>query len=240
MDRFECPKCGHNATIAPQLKDPLIDEESPGNFSIPALGAAAAAAAVGAVAWAALSIYLNYEYEFIAWVIGGLIGYATIKVGGSGQSMGILAAIITVLSIFCGKYAAVEFASLKYIGRGQYEDYLGTISLDIAALESIGEDPTDSQIADWLVTRGYYNETDRKVTPEAIDDFREQSIPFLLSFDPDAQNYDRWRREKEAEHHVWIEAQGGTLQVMIDDLNVMDVVFLLAGVSTAFALVRRG
>lgn len=71
-----------------------------------------AAGAVGAAVWAGVVAVTNYEIGWIAWGVGGLVGYAVAFGNANKQrsptAAGALAVGITVLAIAAGKYAAVQ------------------------------------------------------------------------------------------------------------------------------------
>jgi hypothetical protein len=71
-----------------------------------------AAGALGAVAWAAVVYFTQYEIGWIAWGVGALVGFAVAKGNGDGHrspaAAGALAVGITALSIVAGKYLAVQ------------------------------------------------------------------------------------------------------------------------------------
>lgn len=73
------------------------------------------AALVGAAAWGGIAYVTNYEIGWIAWGIGLLVGFAVMFGCGSqaGPTSGILAVVLTCLSIVGGKYAAVELTLQK-------------------------------------------------------------------------------------------------------------------------------
>jgi len=63
---------------------------------------------VGAGVWAALGYYANLEVGYVAWGIGLLVGLAVAATGKTGVTQGILAVIITTVSIAGGKLATVQ------------------------------------------------------------------------------------------------------------------------------------
>ena len=66
---------------------------------------------IGAVIWAAVTHYSGYEISWIAWGIGGLVGVG-VRLGTSGSggiSHGGTAAIIALVAVLGGKWAAVRF-----------------------------------------------------------------------------------------------------------------------------------
>ena len=68
------------------------------------------AGAIGAAGWAALAYFASIEIGWLAWGVGFLVGIGVAAgIGGEGsRQAGILAAIIAVLSVATGKYAAVQ------------------------------------------------------------------------------------------------------------------------------------
>lgn len=66
------------------------------------------AGAFGAAIWAMVAYSFQVESGWIAWAIGLLVGVAVAIGGRNGVPAGILAVIITLLSIVSGKYAVVE------------------------------------------------------------------------------------------------------------------------------------
>ena len=68
--------------------------------------------ALGAVLWAAVAVLTNYEIGWIAWAVGGMVGYGVARgnrgVTHSPKAAGALAVFITLLSIPAGKYATIQ------------------------------------------------------------------------------------------------------------------------------------
>ncbi len=86
--------------------------------------AAAAAAIIGAIGWAALSYFANIELGWLAWGIGALVGFAA-RWGAKedrGFSYGAMAAAFAILAIFIGKYAAVALAVERNVAAIVAED----------------------------------------------------------------------------------------------------------------------
>ena len=67
---------------------------------------------VGAAVWAGVTYITEYEVGWIAWGVGGLVGYCVAfgnrDRGRSATGAGVIAVVITVLSIAAGKYAAID------------------------------------------------------------------------------------------------------------------------------------
>lgn len=66
---------------------------------------------IGAIVWAAIVYFLHVEVGYVAWAIGGLVGFGTAlgtKEGSSASAA--IAVLITIIAICGGKYAAIHFA----------------------------------------------------------------------------------------------------------------------------------
>ena len=85
-----------------------------------AITGAAVAAFLGALLWAAIAYYANYEIGIVAWGIGGAVGIGAVMLGGEGVPMGLICAALTLLSIFTGKMMAVQY---------QIDDLLSNLNL---------------------------------------------------------------------------------------------------------------
>ena len=79
--------------------------ETETKVALPALGALLAAV-IGGALWAAIAIKTEYEVGLVAWAIGGLAGYAVVKLsnGRTTRVHQIIAVIASLLGIFLGKY----------------------------------------------------------------------------------------------------------------------------------------
>jgi tellurite resistance protein len=70
------------------------------------------AGCLGAAVWAGVVLLTGYEVGYIAWGIGALVGWAVLMGNADGHrsstAAGALAVVITILSIFAGKYAAIQ------------------------------------------------------------------------------------------------------------------------------------
>jgi hypothetical protein len=72
------------------------------------------AALVGGVAWAAIVFATKYEVGFVAWAIGGLVGFAMSRVTPSrGQALGTLAALLAGLGLVVGKVLIVTVGAQR-------------------------------------------------------------------------------------------------------------------------------
>ncbi|MFG0331434.1 MAG: hypothetical protein ACF8PN_16215 [Phycisphaerales bacterium] len=117
------------------------------------IGFGTAAGAVGAAIWAGVTLATDTEWGILAWGIGGLVGFAVYAAadGEAEQRNGVAAAIIAVLAVLAGKYAAVsllldEFVEemnatdTSFTAEWDEEDFVVYIADDIVMeLEDAGE-----------------------------------------------------------------------------------------------------
>lgn len=75
------------------------------------LTAALVAALIGGIVWAAIGIITDYELGLIAWLIGGLTGYAVIKAAKDqvGVVDQLFAVVASLLGILVGKYLFISY-----------------------------------------------------------------------------------------------------------------------------------
>src|SRR5688572_30394832 len=96
--------------------------------------------AAGAALWAAIAHFANAEVGWIAWLIGVLVGFCVRFAAGEqfeGFVPGAAAAVIAILSVVVGKYAAVSLA-------------VSSVNIDEAAL-TMSEEEMIVTIADEFI-----------------------------------------------------------------------------------------
>lgn len=97
--------------------------------------------AIGAAVWAAISYFTGFEIGWIACGIGALVGFgmALGSRGEAGIAGGVVAAVIALLSVGAGKYAAVQFSVSK-------------LTSEVSANLHFSDDDAKAYMADQLVT----------------------------------------------------------------------------------------
>lgn len=82
-----------------------------------ALFGAAAGGFIGATIWAVLSYLVHIEIGWIAWGVGVLAGFGAASAAGgrTGVGTGLIASVVSLVSILAGKAAAVHLAVGDYI-----------------------------------------------------------------------------------------------------------------------------
>ena len=93
----------------PRLTFPPPRPTPPSSNLAPALIAGAVAALVGAGIWAGIVVATNYEIGWVAWGIGGLVGFVMSKVTPERSvKLGLIAAGLSVIGLGIGKIATVR------------------------------------------------------------------------------------------------------------------------------------
>lgn len=87
----------------------------PGNLPL-AIALAAVAAVVGAVAWAAITYFTNFQIGWMAVGVGFLVGYATRMGRGTTVEFRLVAAVLALLGCVAGNYLTLIFELARNIG----------------------------------------------------------------------------------------------------------------------------
>jgi hypothetical protein len=87
----------------------------PGSLPV-AVALAVVAAAVGAVAWAAITYFTNYQIGWMAVGVGFLVGYATRMGRGTTFEFRLVASVLALLGCVAGNYLTLIFTLAKDIG----------------------------------------------------------------------------------------------------------------------------
>lgn len=193
--------------------------------------------ALGALLWAAIAYYAHMEIGYVAWGVGGLVGFASALGGGGGRTNGVLCAVIALLSIFAGKWLAVRAAvgdGLSQASRNLYAE-LKKDAADFAKIED------DKQIRAFMVSHKY---TDAKKATAVSDDdlevFKETRADMLRELAEQEPSFEEWQERDDAQ--AMLEEMGAQVDVAglaMNDLNPIDLIFALLGIATAFKIGSR-
>ncbi|MEM6810347.1 MAG: hypothetical protein AAF574_14005 [Pseudomonadota bacterium] len=229
-------KGGAAAPVESQLREAPPDDSA---LSPAAIGAAFAAALVGAWVWKFVAVTFQFEFGLIAWGIGGAVGAAAAGLGSKGMKAGVVCAVLALGAIALGKYWSYSAAISELQGhmltamaeeadsmRGMYEEEMEDGRILISGSGS------DDFTRRFMIDR-YYTGAER---PDDISDaelarFRAAEEPRL-----------RQIAEIDASFEEWQQAMAGSLndipilQLMREDLGAFDFIFAFLGIGTAFRL----
>lgn len=203
--------------------------------------AAASAAIVGALLWKFIAVAFDYELGIIAWLIGGAVGFAAAMFGSRGQAAGVVCGVFTVIAIMGGKYMAMESFQAEFsntfMEEFNNEEFKYIYEEELSASKFYVEQVSDDvSIRQFMVDYGYseYSEVN-EVSQEELSDFKETVVPHFEKNVYNKPTFEQWLEDgfkSEIENL-------STWDLMEESLGLIDIVFLLLGVATAFKLGSR-
>ncbi len=209
-----------------------------GALSPVAIIAATAAALIGAWLWRFTAVNFGFEFGLIAWGIGGAIGFAAASAGSRGMQAGVVCAVLAFGSIVLGKYwaysAIVDQLQEAISGISQFDeemyDYFEEEMEDARLL--VNGSGSDDFVRRFMVERGYTDATDpARVSAGELADFREYVEPGLREMAESTPDFEEWQTSGvEALDQIspWV--------LMREDFGILDILFALLGIGTAFRL----
>lgn len=211
-------------------------------LNIPAIGAAAAAALVGALVWKFIATVFGYELGIVAWGIGGAVGYAALSLGSRGQLCGIVCGALALVAILGGKYMVVSsvqdevLAMFEESFTSEEFNYISEEQQEIAAyyVENVH---SEGDLREFIVEYGYseYDEPEQ-VSQEEIDDFKAYVAPMLEGMADGEFDMAAWMRESYENEMEGI----SNWELYQASFGAIDLLFLFLGVGTAFKLGSGG
>jgi phosphate/sulfate permease len=199
---------------------------------------------VGAVIWAGISCFTGYEIGWIAWGVGGLVGLGCTWGGqGGGRPLGVVAVVITLVSIVAGKYAAVELSIRREIG--SREEVLQSALTNLQK-----NDMVVSYLADEIIeqreAQGETIQWPSGVNPEEAN--QQSDYPPAIWSEAaskwdgmSAQEREQYRDQLEEQIRTNIQAffSGVSTYGFRNSFGVMDLLFFGLAVATAFKIATR-
>ena len=200
-----------------------------------ALVGATIGALVGAVLWAVVLYFTEYEIGWIAWGIGGLVGLGAKLLGGTGRNMALACAGLAVVGIFLGKLLGM-YVVLGQVANTELTESLYQETLtDAQAFAALGPDADHRQfMVDYRYTweEGIAAED---VSDEELAEFTAYTAPYLEEIAAAPPTFEEWRDQGKAE---WLTLPM-MLSLVVENLALMDLVFVILGVVTAYQIVNR-
>ena len=199
-------------------------------------------AVLGALLWALISWGTGYEIGFVAWAVGGLVGGGAAYMGGRGTQMGMACAGLALASILVGKIAAVHFSldgeleniAAEFFTQDTYSE-IRTDAVEFAKLKSRDE------YAQFMIQRGYTAASRvEDVDAAELAEFEKQTVPDLRKFTATTPSYSEWAEEQTATFVVNARAEVSVMDAVKEGFGMLDIVFGLLGVVTAFRLGEGG
>jgi hypothetical protein len=212
----------------PRLSFPPPRPAPPAGFA-PALIAGAVAALVGAGIWAAVTALTSMEIGWIAWGVGGLVGFVMSKFTPQrGVKLGVYAALLAALGLAIGKVATVRMM-FPSLGR--------------ELVMSDGELLAQAFAADMRTGERYSAEVSLQLAALSTADTVPPAL--LTRMLDEAQVRMANSSDEEKERVAQSFAQGILADVDIGEqfrssLSLFDLLWFGLGIATAFKLMRGG
>ncbi len=196
------------------------------------------AAVVGAAAWGGITYLTNYEIGYVAWGIGLLVGVGA-KIGGSsGKLAGVCCGLLALASIFAGKVLAIDFSAPAEVRKGVADsatpEMFNEMSADATAFAAL---TSENQHAAFMIERNYAEgQNAGEVSPEQLAYFRSASVPILLWMHAEKPAYEAWKDRFVNDVSATYLAQMPSAQFAFAELGIIDIIFAVLGVGTAYKL----
>ena len=196
------------------------------------LALAAGGALLGALLWAGIAYATGMEIGYVAWAIGGLVGGGMVLGGGRGVGHAGIAAALALVGIFGGKLYGTHMLIEHQLGTIEDMTLTRQTYEQLRAMAATPESDTPSApMADFARLIGADEQHALTAMAEAEAQQRA-ALQFMLA---PGYTYEKWREEQSAE----MRAQISAWQFVKDNLDFLDVIFVLLGLSTAFGIVQR-
>ena len=194
----------------------------------------------GALLWGFIAVNFGYEYSFVAWLIGGAVGFSAAMVGAQGQTSAIMCGALVLLAIIAGKTMAISSFQTDMLDA--LEDSAQIEGFDLHELydEQLSDAKQFSNVAanedglrEFMVTYGYSNFYEKdSVTDEEIAYFNEYEKPLLEQMVYNPPGFEEWKDKTLTSRIEDISA----FDLVIESLGLIDLLFIFFGVGTAFKL----
>jgi hypothetical protein len=197
---------------------------------------------LGAAAWAALAYFANLEVGWIAWGIGLLVGLGVLIGNGRERShaAGVVAVVLSVLSIVAGKYASVQIAFTG--SRSPFNQTLSRIDSDTPFVVSYLADS---------VAEAYQSQGRAVDWPGNPDDTRDEPSDYPPdvwsaaqarwdAMSPEGQAAYRDALRQQTSEMASVMQQGIMMQAFKGTFGALDLVFLGLAIVTAWRIAAQG
>ena len=191
---------------------------------------------LGALVWAGIAYFANYELGLVAWGIGIVVGVGSALLGGEGGANGLMCGFVALASIFAGKAFAVKLAM-----GSEMEGFADVIFVQLQEGAAGIEGVEPEGYKEWMVENEWGTAATEveEVTDEELQEFTEETVPMLQK--ARGMTVAEW---KDSDHgKATMEAFGAEVEdsisifeVVKEDLGFMDILFAFLGVATAFRI----
>jgi hypothetical protein len=194
-----------------------------------------------------IALVFDYELGLVAWGIGGAVGFACALAGGRGSAAGALCAAMALASIIGGKYLAfqtfqdnlMEIMQADEIwsgedARGWYQE----VQVDAELYSQL--DGSEAAMRQFMLERNYTEAfAVEDITDEEMANFLEVDAGDLEWIYASEPGFEEWTQHVQASF-TDMSADLSTMDLVLESLGLIDLLFLFLGLSTAYRLGESG
>lgn len=203
-------------------------EETP--VALP-LALAAGGALIGALLWAGIAYATGMEIGYVAWILGGLVGGGCVLGGGRGPALAAVAAVLAFGGMVGGRvYGTSLLVDEQIESVGAMFNRQSFEQMKVMAAEVASDDFMASPAGEAAL--GEYGED---YDDEDMAEFRAAQQQMLAMFDDPNFTFERWRDEMV----TGLREQVSLWDILGETIGLIDILFVLLGLSTAYGMVAR-
>jgi len=213
--------------------------------SIGGYGVGAVVAIVCALVWALIISYTGYELGILAWIVGGAIGFGVSVMDEMANPLsGLIAVVFTILAICGGKVVGVTWAMDREIdSMAATELNQAAYDIYVSEAETFAAIPVkdDAAIKQYMFDNQYTEAPSAdQVTQEDVQWFKNNTQPKLEKTAQNPPGFQKWKEDQ----LKFVKDLAGQMYPMTDrlkdSLGLMDIIFFLLGIATAFKVAAGG
>lgn len=194
---------------------------------------------------------VGFEIGWLAWGIGAACGFGAAFLGGGGQRAGVIAAIIAVVAIGAGKFMGCavslanydatddEFAKAEFRKNYTPEIHAESAQASIAWANRSNYQNPDPFILEW----GHDLDNNRLVSSEEREMFTSVWQPLYNKWGqtppPFNEAQSDYVNQASSVFSQTIQEDVTVMDVVIENMGLLDIVFIALGVATAFGVANK-
>lgn len=194
-----------------------------------ALVGASVGGVVGAIIWGALAYMTGFEIGYVAWGVGGLVGFGAVLLGGRGSfSTAVACGAIALGSIVAGRALAIQLTIDAMVPREIY-------NVMMQQAQAFSHVKSKREIPMFMVTQGYTTTMDPGDIPrEEVREFTEIQVPVLKQLHAEKPTFEEWKETPDAQARLALVAAVPMAEFLKESVGFIDIIFALLGMATAF------
>ncbi len=216
------------------LANPPID-----NINKNALIAASIFAIVGAFIWKFIALVFDMEFGFIAWIIGGSVGFSAAYLGARGQKSGLICGTLAFVAIIGGKFMVYDAIINQSVNSVSIENASMGEEIELFRKKvEIYYDEVDSEQSKkvFIYENGYTEaETINNISESDLEYFDDAILPVFETFYDAKEEIDDFKTKLVDKFD-----DTNILALIFSNLYFLDFLFLFLGVTTAYRLADNG